>query len=87
MTPFEEWLKQAKVTNDPEGDLVTDMRRDPDRPPTFTSLKALRSYVGFKSHYDTTVLASVPGAWRRYRAWCSRRYRPLSLSPCGLRPR
>jgi hypothetical protein len=42
MTPFEEWLQCADVTNDAEGDLVYDMRRDPDRPPTFTSLKALR---------------------------------------------
>jgi hypothetical protein len=64
---FAEWLERARVTDDPEGDLVADMRRDPDRPRTFTSLKALRGYIGFKSHYDPAVLASVPGAWRRYR--------------------
>ena len=69
---FADWLKYAKVTDDPEGDLVYDMRRDPDRPPTFTSLKALRRYIGFKSHYDPAVLAAVPGAWRRYRAWRER---------------
>jgi len=73
MTLFEEWLKQAEVTDDPEGDLISDMRADPDRPATFDSLEALRSYVGFKNHHDREVLASVPGAWRRYEAWCSRR--------------
>jgi hypothetical protein len=72
-TVFEEWLRCAKLTNDPEGDFVYDMRRDPDRPATFTSLKAVRAYVGFKSGYDRLVLASVPGAWRRYKAWRKRR--------------
>lgn len=72
MVTFADWLKSAKVTDDPEGDLVHDMRRDPDRPPTFTSLRALRRYVGFKSHYDAAVLASVPGTWRRYQAWRKR---------------
>jgi phytoene dehydrogenase-like protein len=54
---FAEWLKCARVTDDPEGDLVADMRRDPDRPRTFTSLKALRGYIGFKSHDGTDQAA------------------------------
>jgi hypothetical protein len=73
MTPFEEWLERAKITDDPEGDFVYDMRRDPHRPTTFASLESMLFYVGSKSNYDTAVLASVPGAWQRYRAWCRQR--------------
>src|SRR5262245_11854784 len=42
---FAEWLKCARVTDDPEGDFIADMRRDPDRPQTFTSMRSVRNYV------------------------------------------
>jgi hypothetical protein len=70
------WLNQAQVTDDPEGDLIADMRTDPDIPHLFPTLKAMRAYVGRKSRNDPLVMAAVLGVWRRYRAWC-RRYRIL----------
>jgi len=72
MTTFTDWLASAKRTNDPEGDLVADMRRDRDRPPTFQSITAMRDYVRVKSGGDRAVLAAVPGAWRRYKLWLAR---------------
>jgi hypothetical protein len=72
---FSAWLERARVTEDREGNhydmdrFMYDLRHDPDLPPTFASLKALRSYVGFKSGYDRDVLACAAFAWRRYKAW------------------
>jgi hypothetical protein len=84
MVAFADWLKSAKVTDDPEGDLVYDLRRDPDRPPTFTSLRALRRYVGFKSRYDPRHRGPLTATIERIAAefsWASfgdRSWRPYS---------
>jgi hypothetical protein len=75
---FAEWLERARVTDDPEGDFVADMRADmrinSDRPQTFTSLRALRCYVSLRGG-DREVLAAVSAAWRRYRRWLGRKER------------
>jgi hypothetical protein len=71
MISFAEWLEHARVTDDPEGDLVTDMRTERELP-NFTSFESMHSYVRFKSNGDRAVLAAVPGVWRRYEAWCRR---------------
>jgi len=63
-----QWLKRAKITDDPEGDLIADMRTDPDIPHLFINRKRMRDYVRFKAG-DPAILAAVPGVWRRYRKW------------------
>jgi hypothetical protein len=64
------WLRRAKVTDDPEGDLIADMRTDLDIPHLFPTFKHMRDYVSRKSRGDPLILAAVPGVWRRYRKWC-----------------
>ena len=63
------WLKNAEVTDDPEGDLIADMRADPDILHHFWGLKQMRRYVWLKSRGDKLIMAAVPGVWRRYRKW------------------
>lgn len=57
------WLKRARITNDPVGDLIGDMRTDPDIPRLFPNLKSMRDYVSIKSKGDRLIMAAVPGAW------------------------
>jgi hypothetical protein len=74
-TPTAAWLAHARITNDPEGDLVADMRRElrrgADMPPVFHNRQELRSYLHSKGAC-AEALAVVPGVWRRYRAWLDR---------------
>jgi hypothetical protein len=72
MSATSEWLAVARITNDPEGDLIADMRTDRDIPGLFGNLKAMHDYVSFKSRGDPKILAAVPGVWRRYRRWVDR---------------
>jgi hypothetical protein len=73
------WLKQARITDEPEGDLVTDMRTDPEIPHHFPTLKRMRDYVRLKSRGDRLIMAAVPGVWRRYRKWIRERVNPHLL--------
>jgi hypothetical protein len=70
------WLKQEIATDDPEGDLMADMRADPDLPHHFPTLKRMRDYARLRSRGDPLVMAAVPSVWRRYRKWGRR------LGPC-----
>jgi hypothetical protein len=44
MTATSEWLAKARATDDPAGDLITDMRRESDWPGLFKSLEHMRAY-------------------------------------------
>ena len=63
---FKSWLRKTPQTDDPVGDLLNDMRHDPDLP-NFTSLKQISQYVSRKSGSDPNIMATVRPAWSRYR--------------------
>jgi hypothetical protein len=65
------WLAATRVTDDPMGDLITDMRSDPDIPHLFKNIDALRDYLRSKGACRE-ALAVVPRVWRRYRDWLDR---------------
>jgi uncharacterized protein YozE (UPF0346 family) len=74
MTPtrsFNEWVMQARVTNDPAGDLIDDMRADQKLPSIFHSIGELRRYLILKNACRGALVA-VPVVWRRYRHWLDR---------------
>jgi hypothetical protein len=62
--PFSEWLAQAQITDDPEGDLIGDLRSE--TPPTFASAAELRRYLRDR-RACRECLAVAPKVWRRYR--------------------
>jgi hypothetical protein len=64
------WLAEAKVTDNPVGDLIADMRRDadPKLPEDFPSVSHLKSYLYLRGACRE-ALAVARTAWRRYRAW------------------
>jgi hypothetical protein len=64
---FLEWLATAIVTDDPTGDLVDDLRRDPRKPADIESAVALRSYLRTRRACREAI-AVVPKVWRRYEA-------------------
>jgi hypothetical protein len=70
------FLAKTRVTDTPAGDLIADMRADPDIPELFKSLDAMKDY--FRSRGACReAMAEVPGVWRRYRAWIDRHpFRP-----------
>jgi hypothetical protein len=39
------WLRHARITDDPAGDLIADMRREADLPALFGNLEEMRSYL------------------------------------------
>jgi hypothetical protein len=42
------WLAKARISDDPEGDLIADMRGDPSIPPLFGSADEMRGYIRSK---------------------------------------
>ena len=72
-TPVADWLAQTRVTDNPEGDLVAEMRRkwrDGEMPDTFPNIAAMRTCVLRFKHYGAVLV--VPGVWRRYCKWRDR---------------
>jgi hypothetical protein len=77
MTTFTAWVLHAKITDDPEGDLIKDMRWDlrehPDTfPPMFPDMDSLQGYLRWKRNACQAALDTVPGVWRRYQRWVVR---------------
>jgi hypothetical protein len=74
-TPTAAFLACARATDNPEGDLIADMRRElragVDMPEVFHSQRELQSYLRGKGAC-AEALAAVPGVWRRYRSWLDR---------------
>lgn len=60
------WLEGMVVTDNPEGDLVADMLRDPNLPPLFLSIKMMRNHILDHGGCPEAV-AAVPGVWQRYK--------------------
>jgi hypothetical protein len=56
------WLAKARITENPEGDLIADMRRDKDIPRTFPSLDAMRTYLMHKNAPARWMLFHVFGS-------------------------
>lgn len=73
MDRFSDWLKVARATENPEGDLVGDMRRDRKLPDHFESADRLSIYLLCRGACPE-ALEAVPGVWRRYESWRSRSY-------------
>lgn len=65
------WLAVAKRSDDPEGDLIADMARDPNIPILFHNIESMRAYLHDKGACREAI-AAVPRVWRRYRRWTDR---------------
>jgi hypothetical protein len=81
------WLVRARVTDDPEGDLIADMRselrRSVEVPALFPNMAAMRDYLVGRGA-SREVLAAVPGVWRRYRRWVDQhRHTPAPTGETG----
>jgi YozE SAM-like fold len=57
------WLASARITDDPMGDLIADMRRDPNIPSLFKNIDAMRDYLRTKGACREAI-AVVPKLWR-----------------------
>jgi hypothetical protein len=67
-----DWLKHARTTDDPAGDLIADMKADRNLPlRNVTSFGALRSYLISKNACHGAIEAAQV-VCRRYRAWQDR---------------
>jgi hypothetical protein len=64
---FLAWLATATATDDPAGDLISDLRDDGRKPVNFPSCAALRRYL-ISRHACREALAAAPAAWRRFEA-------------------
>jgi hypothetical protein len=62
---FREWLARARLTRDPEGDLVGDMRTD-SRLPKFRDLDQMLTYLKTRDACYG-ALRAAPRVWRRYK--------------------
>jgi hypothetical protein len=74
MTATTRWLAKARITDDPEGDLIEDMRRDAKANgelPLFKNIHAMRAYLHSKGACHE-ALQAVPRVWRRYEHWLDR---------------
>jgi hypothetical protein len=70
------WLKSARITDNPEGDLIADMRREfrhhPERfPRLFANIGEMRSHLKWQGACREAMQAA-PGVWRRYKTWLDR---------------
>jgi hypothetical protein len=71
-TTTEQWLRQARITDDPAGDLIADLRRD-HAVKRFPNIATMRGFVRSRNVVCPQALAAVPIVWRRYRKWLGRR--------------
>jgi hypothetical protein len=71
-TTFNDWIIQAKITDDLAGDFIEDTQaiilanRRP--PPVFYNMEQLRSYLRLRGACHEAI-ATVPAVWKRYRRW------------------
>jgi hypothetical protein len=61
-----QWLARARITDNPEGDLIADMRADPDIPPLFHNIDEMRGYLARKGAC-IPAMEAVRKVWPRYR--------------------
>ena len=70
------WLKHARTTDDPAGDLIADMRHEVRRDPAsiprlFGNVGEMRGYLR-QQGACREALDAVPVVWRRYSSWLAR---------------
>jgi hypothetical protein len=61
------WLRCARITGDPAGDLIADMCREPDLPSLFRNIEDMRGYLRSKGACPEaiTTTSKLPAAqWR-----------------------
>jgi hypothetical protein len=68
---FRDWVKAARVTDDPAGDFIEDARSDKRMPEDFLSLRRLRLYLSIRNACPEAI-AAARDAWRRYKGWKKR---------------
>ena len=61
------------------GEVIANMRRDPNVPPLFCHINEMRGYLRLKGA-STEALAAVPILWRRYSEWLKRNFPKSELS-------
>src|SRR5215204_4927084 len=80
------FLARARVTDDPVGDLIVDMRADRNAPPLFKNINAVRGYLRTKNAC-MGALEAVPGFWRRYQRWIDRHpFAPVEIASGSSEP-
>jgi hypothetical protein len=65
------WLEKSHITDDPAGDLMSDMRRDPTLPTFFRNIREMRAYLVSRGACPE-ALQALPVVWRRYSSWLMR---------------
>lgn len=66
------WLASARVTDDPAGDLIADMRREQETMPSiFKNIREMRAYL-VSRRACPDAMEAVPAVWRRYSSWLMR---------------
>jgi hypothetical protein len=65
------WLAKSRITDDPAGDLMADMRRDAALPPLFRNIREMRAYLVSRGGCPE-ALQAIPVVWRRYSSWLMR---------------
>lgn len=66
-----EWAHAARITDDPVGDLILDLRGDRGLPFLFKDIDAMRRHLVAQGAC-LGALEAVPRAWQRYRSWLNR---------------
>jgi hypothetical protein len=70
---IQQFIKQAKATNNPVGDMIHEMRGDRTLPSHFSSQASFRYYlISIGACSEAIVL--IPGVWRRYLGWLERHH-------------
>src|SRR6187455_147076 len=75
---FKDFVRHARVTHNPAGDLIADMKADRELPDTFAGRERLETYLVLRGACDD-AMALVPQVWRRYRSWLARNAGAVAL--------
>jgi hypothetical protein len=71
-SPTRLWLRRVRITDDPAGDLIGDMRQQMlsgfELPRVFANIGAMRAYLRDRGA-SSQALDAVPEVWSRYRRW------------------
>lgn len=65
------WLANARITDDPVGDVIADLKRDPNVPRLFHNAEEMRNYIRSRQGCREAI-AAVSAVWKRYRRWQDR---------------
>jgi hypothetical protein len=72
---FNEWIMQAKVTDNPVGDFIDDtqmlIRVGRPPPPVITSEEQLKRFLLVRNACPQ-AMDTIPAVWRRYQRWLNK---------------